>query len=396
MNQISTRVTDPQLRQGLVLQRVVFDRSASRMPLYARLHDDMLSRPLPASPRDGALRVPANCTASFDTYFSAFFEHQWRAWTALRGLVLDLHLSGEGVLRVFRRAPGAEDVLLHEQDFNEPLLPLTVEIANDLPNARAAGRLFFTLSTKDGEAQLHQAAWRTPDPEEAEVGLVPIFCTFNREAALAELLHSIAAEPTIASLLPRLVIVNQGRGDLLSHPALAALPEAFRSKLEVIEQGNFGGAGGFTRGLLSALAMPEATHALLMDDDVQLEPDSLRRTLAFFRLARPGIALGGQMLDLLRPTHLFEAGALIDPVSWYLRPLHADSPLNHGWELDRFFDLAPMHYNGWWFFAVPLSAVRQAGLPLPCFIRGDDVEYGRRLHELGIYTVSMPGVAIWH
>jgi galactofuranosylgalactofuranosylrhamnosyl-N-acetylglucosaminyl-diphospho-decaprenol beta-1,5/1,6-galactofuranosyltransferase len=35
-------------------------------------------------------------------------------------------------------------------------------------------------------------------------------------------------------------------------------------------------------------------------------------------------------------------------------------------------------------------------MPLPCFIRGDDVEFGLRLHMLGIPTVSLPGVAVWH
>ena len=39
----------------------------------------------------------------------------------------------------------------------------------------------------------------------------------------------------------------------------------------------------------------------------------------------------------------------------------------------------PVHYNGWWFFAFPLAAVDRVGLPLPLFIRGDDVEYGLRL-----------------
>lgn len=35
-------------------------------------------------------------------------------------------------------------------------------------------------------------------------------------------------------------------------------------------------------------------------------------------------------------------------------------------------------------------------MPLPCFIRGDDVEWGMRLYGRGVPTVPLPGVGIWH
>ena len=34
-------------------------------------------------------------------------------------------------------------------------------------------------------------------------------------------------------------------------------------------------------------------------------------------------------------------------------------------------------------------------MPLPCFIRGDDAEFGLRLHMRGVPTVAMPGIAVW-
>jgi len=56
----------------------------------------------------------------------------------------------------------------------------------------------------------------------------------------------------------------------------------------------------------------------------------------------------------------------------------------------------PVHYNGWWCCGFPLTLIRQVGLPLPCFIRGDDVELGLRLHQQGVPTISLPGVPVWH
>ena len=33
-------------------------------------------------------------------------------------------------------------------------------------------------------------------------------------------------------------------------------------------------------------------------------------------------------------------------------------------------------YGAWWFCCIPVTAIRRHGLPLPLFIRCDDVEYG--------------------
>ena len=42
------------------------------------------------------------------------------------------------------------------------------------------------------------------------------------------------------------------------------------------------------------------------------------------------------------------------------------------------------------------EAIGEHGLPLPCFIRGDDVEWGVRLHNRGVPTAPIPGIAVWH
>ena len=54
------------------------------------------------------------------------------------------------------------------------------------------------------------------------------------------------------------------------------------------------------------------------------------------------------------------------------------------------------HFNGWWYAAIPAQCFRDFGLPSPIFIRGDDLEFGTRLHRAGIETVSLPPVSVWH
>ena len=52
-----------------------------------------------------------------------------------------------------------------------------------------------------------------------------------------------------------------------------------------------------------------------------------------------------------------------------------------------------VQYNAWWYCCLPLSAVSRYGLPLPLFIKIDDVEYGLRLNA---DVVCMNGIGVWH
>jgi galactofuranosylgalactofuranosylrhamnosyl-N-acetylglucosaminyl-diphospho-decaprenol beta-1,5/1,6-galactofuranosyltransferase len=192
------------------------------------------------------------------------------------------------------------------------------------------------------------------------------------------------------------VVVDQGSRKVRDDPAFPAVARTAGHRLTVLDQDNFGGAGGFTRCLLEALDTDGATHALLMDDDAILEPESVLRAAAFLALARDDLAVGGQMLDQSRPRELVEAG------SRYLPERITTSPHVRR-RVDRPTDLAPLltnrqqvDYNGWWFFAFPLALLDRVGLPLPLFLRGDDVELGYRFLRAGVPTVSLPGVAVWH
>jgi galactofuranosylgalactofuranosylrhamnosyl-N-acetylglucosaminyl-diphospho-decaprenol beta-1,5/1,6-galactofuranosyltransferase len=380
-------------RPGLILQRLPLAREVALRDLYLRI--PRRAGPAACRVEDGALRIARGTAVSFDTYFGAFFEQAWRGPTDLRSLVVDIEARGGFALRVIRRSAAGEETLLHEVRHRRFDGRLSIPLRAPLLPA-GGGRLFAEL-TATRDCVVEALEWRTPDtPHDSEVGLVPVFCTFGREEQLAAVLRSFAAEPDCWQGLPAIVVVNQGRPGLAEHPAFTALPRRFAARLRIVEQGNFGGAGGFTRGMLEARTVPGATHILLMDDDVAAEPEAVRRTVAFFTIARPRQVLGGHMLDMLRPTHLYEAGAQVDHGRLALRPLKLGLKLAERRTLDALIRPEPMHYNGWWYFALPIPLLEEAGLPLPCFIRGDDVEYGLRLHGLGAPIVTMPGVAIWH
>ena len=53
----------------------------------------------------------------------------------------------------------------------------------------------------------------------------------------------------------------------------------------------------------------------------------------------------------------------------------------------------PDAYGAWWYSCIPLNEVREKGLPLPLFVRCDDVEYGMRTKPT---YMTMNGICVWH
>ena len=378
-----------------LLQRLITDRRPERRPLYWRDSlADAGAAPCVACGEAGALHVGPGGVLSFDTYFNAFFEAQWHRHTSLRTVMLRITLSAPATLRIHRLALGRK-TLVREQAAGAGTAWVGIE--SPAINFRQHGLLCVELSAVGEEGFTFVAgAWLTEDSPAASAALAAVVCTFNREAEVGRALRTLGSDQTALDRLCRVFVVNQGRPGLLRHPEVADAADRLGRKLAVIEQGNFGGSGGFSRGLLAGLDDPAITHVVLLDDDVELEPDSLLRMAAFFAFCHRDIVLGGHMLDLLHPTTLYEAGAIVSPAHWEFLPQHFGRPIAEARELEPLSHPYAVHYNGWWCCGIPLAVVREHGMPLPCFIRGDDLEFGMRLHQRGVPTVPMPGIAVWH
>jgi galactofuranosylgalactofuranosylrhamnosyl-N-acetylglucosaminyl-diphospho-decaprenol beta-1,5/1,6-galactofuranosyltransferase len=376
-----------------VLHRIIIDRPAALRQLYWRVlsPDSELVDAVRPEP-GGSLRIAKQATVSFDTYFNGLFERHWRLYTHAGAFTLALQVTGRVAIRIWRRTPDTGCTLLHEQDIAGAA---QIALALDTPHFRQAGLLWFDVTALDEVAVLHSAAWSTRSTGQASARLGIAICTFNRERELGAVLEAIAGDCELETAVARVIVVNQGRPGLIAQPGIAAVAARLGPRLRVVEQANLGGAGGFGRGLLEVLDDSAVTHVCLLDDDVRVEPESLRRMAAFFTLAADDVALGGHMLDSICPTTLYEAGAVVLP-NWAPKPLHHGLDLTDPETLDALLDPYAMHFNGWWMFGFPKRWVERIGMPLPCFIRGDDIEFGLRLHEAGLPTVPMPGVGIWH
>ena len=367
-----------------VLQPLFFPDDASIDALYMRYLTGY------AEISDGVLRLQENDKVSFNSYFNSFYESYWYALAGLNNLYLEIECTGSVIVEVFR---DTKDYGCHRIAFCriDAEASAVRRLALPAPRFGTRGRIFVDITALK-QSSVRDIRFTTDEKPKCEPRLSIGICTFNREKFLLRNLRSLLEDARLGEGLAKIVIVNQGSS--FSTPELVELV-ANTDRVLLIEQGNLGGCGGFTRSMYEALQLEDVTHHVLMDDDVVIDARVLRNLVALLSFTGDSKVIGGHMLDLLRPHFLYEAGAIVRS-NTRLKSLHHNIDLRPVDALIPFNKYQEVDYNAWWFCAIPTEQIRQAQLPAPIFIRGDDMEYGIRLQELGVRTVAMPGIAVWH
>lgn len=168
---------------------------------------------------------------------------------------------------------------------------------------------------------------------------------------------------------------------------------------------NVGGAGGFARGMIESLEQSTpATHVLLMDDDVEVSPESILRTYNLLRIVNDEYSeafVSGAMLNIEDTQDQKEDTGFISTYDGSCVP--AKPPL----QVTKFVDVVynecydeqlnvptdAHRYAAWWYCVIPTTVIKYNGLPLPVFVRFDDVEYGIRCNPK---FMTMNGICVWH
>lgn len=206
-----------------------------------------------------------------------------------------------------------------------------------------------------------------------------------------------------ASELVDLILVIDQRGGIGEDEGVAALGAAHPGRVRVIEQGNFGGSGGYARGMIESLADP-ARALLLSDDDAYLDPESLRRMATHQALARAhGIEeiVGSPVLDAEDPTSLQICAEYVRASDFFWTKADSlDEPRSTEEDPDGLADALDLvhepNYAGWWGCLLPPGAVARLGAPLPLFLKWDDAEYGLRAVDAGYSITVLPGTGVSH
>lgn len=334
----------------------------------------------------------AGDAVSFDTYFNSFYHDYWTTCAGLDAIYVSLNLNGRIFVDICRVCGEAapETVVRFECQADGEDIAFPIATSSRFP-MHGTGRLFVRINAVS-DSTIRDLAFATDQPPRREVSLTIGLCTYNRESYLSDIVTQLSRAVVDNPEIAKVFIVNQGAP--FEAADLIAKLESNR-KFVIINQANHGGCGGFVRSMLEALECDGATHHLLCDDDIIINPGVFGKLIAFLKYSSDEVAVGAHMLDRLKKSVIYEAGARISADNRLIKNAHnRDVADTKG--VSGFNAYVGCDYNAWWFCALPLEAVRKLGLPAPVFIRGDDIEYGVRMARHGIQTISLPGIAVWH
>lgn len=362
---------------------------------FASGHPELYYRAETAAYHEDRGALSFSGSVDFSTYFNALSLGKWKRYTGIDTVKLELEVAGDACEVFFAELrEGADTASLHptpfavceqSEDFSPHVLklpesdaPLVSFAIKSCGTSFIRSARFFTEVEPSAVRSVRLALCTTTFRKEE-------FIVPNIEAIKREVLES--AEPISKAF--HMYVVDNGRTldvKALSDEGVTIIPNA-----------NTGGAGGFARGMLAGLE-GDATHLLLMDDDVRVSPESFKRAFNLLSLVNDKYReafLNGAMLSIEQPTLQYEDVARVreDGVYDKIKPdLHVDRicDLVKNETIDVEVENA---YGAWWFCCIPASAVRKHGLPLPLFIRCDDVEYGMRCQPT---MMCMGGICVWH
>jgi galactofuranosylgalactofuranosylrhamnosyl-N-acetylglucosaminyl-diphospho-decaprenol beta-1,5/1,6-galactofuranosyltransferase len=335
---------------------------------------------------------------SSNTYFNSFYEQYYAKYTNLNSVYYLLKLEGDFQISIYRELYGEDNkTLLSEASFKSCQLSDYVKIAlPDLVATEKPGRIYLKIVCLSETGKFRESLIATEPEANREVSLAIISCTFKKEIYIKKTVNTILQDELLANKNFKIFVVDNGK--TLTQEELAD------SRIELIPNRNVGGSGGFTRGLMAALEENTYTHFLFMDDDVEVESETFYRLFSLYEYAKEDFAISGSMIDLYKKHLLHEAGATYGKPSAHVKfgPFSA-SPLKHDLNLQEPSSLnvllweEPIDFGGFWFFAFSKEVVEKIGLPLPLFIKVDDIEFGLRIiKDANLKIVAFPSIAVWH
>lgn len=345
---------------------------------------------------DNFISLERDGVVEFDTYFNSVSAEKLFKYTAVEKIYVKLKLKGIFRITLMRKeklGPSImtefvkEIVVSSEGQIKEFLL--------DFDCKNTAGMYCFKILSMDNGGRYYGGEYCADIKEEKlrEIKIGIDICTFKREKFVEKNIKSITdafLENNNSPLFGNLEIFISDNAQ--------TLPDSLNTKfVHIFKNKNVGGAGGFTRSLIEMIKdgnSHKITHALIMDDDIVIEPETIYKTYALLRILKDEYRhafIGGAMFRLDRQHIQVESGAVWNGGAVISRKCGLDVRTLDAClynELEETVD-----YNAWWYSVVPIENVREDNLPLPIFIRGDDAEYGLRNTKK---LILMNGICVWH
>ncbi len=375
----------------MIVQRLIFPNSevCSSTPMFFKGENvDVFSE-------EQYCTIPKGEILRTDTYFNSISIEKWLKYTIIDNLKLRVAVKGEMLVSVhhtFKINNRIKDTVIAERHIVAEDLS-AVDLA--IPLKDKDGLFYFKIKAISDNVEFWGGAYET-DVDEAVLPKVKIaigICTFRREAYVANNMRILRE-----SILENINSPLYNNLEVFISDNSKTLDESLNSEhIHIFPNRNLGGAGGFTRSMIEAMKVrdeKQLTHILMMDDDIRLSPDSLVRTYTMLRLIKAQYKdafIGGHMLKIDAPSIQSEAADHWDIAT------HHPVKYNYNLESNDFVikneKEDSVNYFGWWYCCMPITVISENNLPLPIFIKRDDIEYGLRN---GNTFITLNGICVWH
>lgn len=356
------------------------------------------SNPIVKDKETGANALLANTAYDFATYFNSFSNRKWREYTIIDNSFLHLEVRGKAQIELFSMKIQPVGVGMDRIDSLYVDCDEFESIDYELP-ATTNEIIGFKVITQD-RTLIRNGYYYTKIDESVirSVHLALSTTTFKKEdyirGNVALFKNEVLKGDDPVAGHVSMIVVDNGR---TLDPA-----ELRGDNVYVYPNKNVGGSGGFARGMMEAKRIsPEnpVTHVLIMDDDISLSSESVKRTYNLLALVKDKYVDG------------FISGAMFSRGDQYLQiedlgftnqkgrfgPIKRPRvPMTNYFAIlqnEKDLPIRPNKYAAFWYCCIPMTTIMREGLPLPLFIRYDDAEYGQRCKP---EFMTMNGICVWH
>lgn len=318
----------------------------------------------------------------FYSYFNLFSWKKWSQYTDIKSLGLRLNLKGESEIVFY-----SWDISGEKKEIYSTFVSGDNLTQIDIPSHLLSGQISFKIIPVR-ETLFISGEWISTDlPFTREINMAAVICTYKNDHDLFRNLELI--KNNLSLNLELFIIDNDSR---IKKEAL----NYYGPEFHLFHNPNTGSSGGFARGIIQAsLNKSNFSHIILMYDDIQLEPDSINRSITLLRHLKPeykNYFISGTMFHIDKPYLMLESIPAWNGFRIKKNYSNRDilDPKSIG-QLDRDYGLQNQ-FSPWSFCAFPLTEKIKEDLPFPFFIYGDDMDYSFR-HAEGF--LSLNGIGVW-
>lgn len=340
------------------------------------------------------LVMPKFTSSDFASYLNAFSYHKWKTYTNIGKVNLKLEVEGEFQLilsgyhlvqlaaqrQVFYKkrfkCSSRQTIEIELPDTKETIVGFEIQTLSD---CRIFGGAYYAeVDEKDFNPVVLSVATTTFKKED--------FIRNNLKMVREELL----SDPFVGKNI-YVHVVDNGRS--------LEREEIESEHIFYHPNKNVGGSGGFTRGMIESLSQnPKATNVLLMDDDVEILSESIRKTYMLLLLEKKeyrNYIISGAMLCYEQMDEFHEDVGFVgaDGGQNPSKVCNSVGELANVVKLEEADTDKKDSYAGWWYCCIPASMIERNGYALPLFIRVDDTEFSLRNKAK---FITMNGICVWH